>query len=95
MPSVREKLAPLEIDMSKSKVLTVGVTLAAVTLVTVSTSTWAATKKMSYEQAFAKCKTEITANVPYGEATSSAPRYTAGSACMHKYGFRLKKKSKF
>jgi hypothetical protein len=67
--------------------------LTAMTLVTVlCISTAAQAKKLSYEQAFAKCKQEIGANVPGSDTTTSAARYTAGGACMHKYGFRLKKK---
>ena len=53
-----------------------------------------AAKKMSYEQAFALCKKEIGANAPGADTTQSATRYAAGGACMTKYGFRLKKKSK-
>ena len=50
-----------------------------------------AAKKMSYEDAFTKCKSEISANVPMADTTTSAARYTAGAACMKKYGYRLKK----
>ena len=49
-------------------------------------------KKLSYEQAWAQCKQEIGKNVPNESATTAA-RYSAGGACMHKYGFRLKKSS--
>ena len=51
----------------------------------------AAAKKMTYEQAFAKCKGEIGASAPGSEALSTAARHSAGGACMKKYGFRLKK----
>jgi len=51
----------------------------------------AAAKKMSYEQAWAKCKVEIGANVPGSDSTTSAARSAAGGACMKKYGYRLKK----
>jgi hypothetical protein len=54
-----------------------------------------AQKKLSYSQAMASCKKEISANVPMLDATTSAARYTAGSACMKKYGYRLKKKTSF
>ncbi len=47
-------------------------------------------KKLSYEQAWAQCKQEITKNVP-AEAANTAGRYAAGGSCMHKYGYRLKK----
>jgi len=50
-----------------------------------------AKSKMSYEQAFTKCKSEISANVPMADTTTSGARYTAGAACMKKYGYRLKK----
>jgi len=51
----------------------------------------AAAKKMTYEQAFAKCKGEIGASAPGNESLSTAARHSAGGACMKKYGFRLKK----
>lgn len=51
------------------------------------------TKKLSYEQAWAQCKKEISASVPGSDSTTSASRYTAGGACMQKYGYRLKRKN--
>jgi hypothetical protein len=51
----------------------------------------AAQKKLSYEQAWAQCKKEISANVPMSDTTTSAARQSAGAACMKKYGYRLKK----
>lgn len=50
-------------------------------------------KKMTYEQAFAKCKQELDARGLVGANTSVAERSSAGGACMKKYGFRLKKGS--
>ena len=50
-----------------------------------------AAKKMSYEDAYTKCKSEISANVPMADTTTSSARYSAGAACMKKYGYRLKK----
>lgn len=50
-----------------------------------------AAKKMSYEDAYTKCKAEIAGNVAMSDTTTSAARYTAGAACMKKYGYRLKK----
>ena len=41
-----------------------------------------------------KCKQEIGASAPGNESLSTAARHSAGGACMHKYGFRLKKKAK-
>jgi hypothetical protein len=51
----------------------------------------AAKKKMSYEDAFAKCKQELDAAGVPGVQTSATARSTAGGACMKKYGYRLKK----
>ena len=45
-------------------------------------------KKMSYEQAYEKCRMEIG---PGTDANAGPSRYTRGSACMKKYGYRLKK----
>lgn len=56
-------------------------------------SVQATAAKMTYEQAFAKCKDEIKASAPGSEALSTAQRSSAGGACMKKYGFRLKKGS--
>ena len=52
----------------------------------------AAKKKISYDDAWAKCQQDVRANVP-GENTASAPRYARAGACMKKYGYRLKKSS--
>jgi hypothetical protein len=49
-----------------------------------------AQKKLTYAQAFAKCKADVAANTP-GEAAGSAARYTRGLSCMQQYGYRLKK----
>ena len=53
-------------------------------------------KKMSYEQAFAKCKQEMGGGAGMGsyERRNTAGRYAAAGGCMNKYGFRLKKKAK-
>jgi hypothetical protein len=55
-----------------------------------SVCTASAEKKLTYAQAFAKCKEEISKNLP-GESLATGPRYSAGGACMHRYGYRLKK----
>ena len=55
------------------------------------TAAEAQSKKISYNQAWAKCKVEIGANVPGADTTTSAARASAGGACMKKYGYRLKK----
>jgi len=65
-------------------------TLSAAAMLSFATDSFAA-KKLSYEQAWAKCKVEIGANVPGSDTTTSAARASAGGACMKKYGYRLKK----
>jgi hypothetical protein len=49
-------------------------------------------KKLTYEQAWAECKKDVT-SVLGGETTQSAARYTRGAACMKQYGYRLKRSS--
>jgi hypothetical protein len=48
-----------------------------------------AQKKLTYEQAFARCKADVVRNTP-GETAGSAARYSRGLGCMQQYGFRLK-----
>ena len=56
-----------------------------------SNSATAKVKKLSYEDAFAKCKQEIGAGAPGSESLSTSQRYSSGGACMKRYGYRLKK----
>jgi hypothetical protein len=49
-----------------------------------------AQKKLSYEQAMAKCREE-TAGIRQAEIANSVTRYTQISGCMMKYGHRAKK----
>jgi len=44
------------------------------------------TKKMTYEQAWAACRTQVSQSVP-GDQHSA--RHSAGSACMRKHGHRI------
>ena len=41
-----------------------------------------AQKKLTYEQAFAKCKEDVTKHVNAGEGMGTAARYARGGACM-------------
>jgi hypothetical protein len=50
-------------------------------------------KKISYEQAFAKCKEDVNRTLP--TEYHSAGRYARGASCMKQYGFNLKKSAKF
>jgi hypothetical protein len=47
------------------------------------------TKKLSYEQAWAKCKAEVDRTIPGEQQTVRA---SAGGSCMRSHGYRLKKK---
>ena len=49
-----------------------------------------AQKKVSYEEAWVKCKADVTAHLGAGEG-STAGKYARGGACMKQYGYRLKK----
>jgi hypothetical protein len=46
-------------------------------------------KKLSHEQAWAKCKARVDATVPGDQQTTRA---TVGGDCMRSYGYRLKRK---
>ena len=64
----------------------------AVALIASNGTAMAAKKqKMSYEEAFAKCKSELGGGGLGSEGLNTAGRYSAGGACMKKYGYRLKK----
>jgi hypothetical protein len=54
----------------------------------------ASAQRLTYEQAFARCKADVVANTP-GETVGSAARYTRGLGCMKKYGYQLKKGAQF
>ena len=55
------------------------------------TASAAKAKRLTYEQAWAECKKDVS--ILGGEATTSAGRYTRGAACMKQHGYRLKKSS--
>jgi len=44
-------------------------------------------QKLTYEQAYEKCRTEIGAGT---DANAGPSRYVRGGACMKKYGYKLK-----
>jgi len=54
---------------------------AAMTLTVAATS-----KKITYEQAWAKCKKELDKTVPWDQHAAKA---SAGTACMQRYGYRI------
>jgi len=62
---------------------------AAALLVPATTASAAKAKKISYEEAWATCRTEVS--ILPGEQQQN--RYARGAACMKKHGYRLKKSS--
>jgi hypothetical protein len=88
-------LSALEIIMTKSFQCsgTIALAFSAVLAASFADEAFAQAKKLSYEQAWAQCRKEIAVNVPMTDATTSAARYTAGGACMKRYGYRLKRSS--
>jgi hypothetical protein len=52
-----------------------------------------AAKKMTYEQAYRKCKQQVDRTYP--TAIETTGRYLHGGACMKQLGFDLKKSRKF
>jgi hypothetical protein len=68
-------------------------TLLAATLVgafCLADSASAATKKkLTYDEAYARCKSIMDKEGTPGTSTQSNVRYTRGAACMKKYGYRL------
>jgi len=53
------------------------------------TASAATKKKLTYEQAYAKCKSIMDKEGTPGTSTQSNVRYTRGGACMKKYGYKL------
>jgi hypothetical protein len=49
----------------------------------------AAKKKLTYEEAYAKCKTVLDKEGALGTSTQANERHTRGAACMKKYGHKL------
>jgi len=50
-----------------------------------------AQKKLSYEQAMAKCREDVRSQVSATEGGGTGARYARAGACMHTYGYRLKR----
>jgi hypothetical protein len=46
-------------------------------------------KKLTYDEAYAKCKSIMDKEGTPGTSTQSNVRYTRGAACMKKYGHKL------
>jgi hypothetical protein len=70
------------------------VVLSSAVLVLAGVGDASAQKKLSYEDAYAKCKAQLDRTFPSG-STSTSGRNTAGGACMKQMGFNLKKGANF
>lgn len=46
-------------------------------------------KKLTYEEAYQRCKAFLDTEGAWGTSTQANLRYTRGGACMKKYGYRL------
>jgi len=49
----------------------------------------AAKQKLTYEQAYARCKSIMDKEGTPGTSTQANVRHTRGAACMKKYGYKL------
>ena len=70
------------------------VALASAMLVFSSVPDASAQKKLSYEDAYTKCKADLDRTYPSG-STSTTGRNTRGAACMKMNGYQLKKSTSF
>ena len=52
-------------------------------------TTYAKTKKLTYEQAWDACKKEMDKMGIFGTSTQANERHTRGAACMKRYGYRI------
>jgi len=67
-----------------------GTLVAAFAVFALASGPAAAAKKMTYEQAYEKCRTEL-AGKTQPTALSAVSGATVGAGCMKKHGYRLKK----
>jgi hypothetical protein len=74
--------------LRKSCVTALAATSVAILVMFAGTSPSAAAPKISYEDAMKRCSSAVGQSALGDQASA---RYTAGSACMRKHGYRLKK----
>jgi hypothetical protein len=75
---------------SKNKLFVAFLTVALAAAFGFANNASAATKKkLTYDQAYAKCKSILDKEGTPGTSTQSNVRYTRGAACMKKYGHKL------
>ena len=74
---------------SGNRFLTVLVAGALVAAFGFADSALAAKKKLTYDEAYARCKSLLDKEGAWGTSTNANLRYTRGGACMKKYGHKL------
>jgi hypothetical protein len=75
-------------NKQKTLVTVLTIAMAAASGIVVNASA-ATKKKLSYEQAWAHCKSLLDAEKQPGDQSSGHHRYFRGSACMHHYGYKI------
>jgi molybdenum-dependent DNA-binding transcriptional regulator ModE len=78
-------IQPGSIDMQNAKLTCTFLCLLAATALLGSVESAAAKSKPTYDQAWALCTKQLNKTVP----RDSSARYSAGAACMMKYGYRI------
>jgi hypothetical protein len=80
-----------EIDMRKFNLLGVAIALSVAMPMTLADTAFAAKKapKLTYEQAWARCKKLIDDTTRYAGIDQMRERSQRGAACMHKLGHRI------
>jgi hypothetical protein len=73
----------------KNKIFAAVLAAALATAFGFADNTLAAKKKITYEEAYQRCKAIMDKEGTPGTGTQSNVRYTRGSACMKKYGYKL------
>jgi hypothetical protein len=73
----------------RNRILAILVAAAAATAFGPIDTASAAKKKLTYDQAYARCKAVMDKAGTPGVGINPNTRYTQGSACMKKYGYRL------
>ena len=77
--------------MSKSNLPIAAVVALSAGMLFAATEIASAQKKMTYEQAYEKCRTTDMVGTGSAAGPGASQAYSRGAACMKKYGFRLKK----
>jgi hypothetical protein len=75
-------------NKQKALVAVLTVAMAAASGIVLNASA-ATKKKLSYEQAWAHCKSLLDKERQPGDMSSGHHRYFRGTACMHKYGYKI------